>query len=134
MYRFPVDFMNTFQRLVPIGIFAVGLLGGCGTTAMDAESSREVVLQYLGADAAVGTAGPFHKGGKSELGVLAPADRERAAALLDRGAELFLVYAGSQGGANGTPDSNTTGSNVTRVILVQGGKIAGDFRAQSNGG
>jgi hypothetical protein len=130
------SFMTTFQRLVPVGLLIVALLSGCGTTAMDAESTREVVLQYLGADAAVGTAGPFHKGAKSELSVLAPGDRQKAEALLDRGAAMFLVYAGKAAAAaasDNAANSNTTGSNVNRVVFVQGGNIAGDFRAQTAG-
>ena len=112
------------QRFLPIGLLLIiGLLSGCGTTALDSESTREVVLQYLGTDAAVGTAGPFGKGGKKELDVLSASDRQKAESMIDRGAVLFLVYA-----ANGaTTDS---AAPVSRVIMVQGGKVTADFRAE----
>jgi hypothetical protein len=103
------------------------LLAGCGTTAMDSESTREIVLQYLGTDAAVGTAGPFGKGGKKEIDVLSATDRKQVEALIDRGAVLFLVYATTPAAAAG--ESPAPGSNVSRVIVVQGGKVVGDFRA-----
>jgi hypothetical protein len=111
----------------------MALLAGCGTTAMDSESTREIVLQYLGADAAVGTAGPFGKGGKKEIDVLSAADRKQVDDLIDRGAVLFLVYAATTpAGAAG--ESPVPGSNVSRVIVVHGGKVVGDFRVTARAG
>ena len=104
------------QRLLP-GVLILLFLSGCGTSPVNSETTRETVLEYLGAD--VGTAGPFYKGGKQELDILSEADRAKAAALIDHGAALFLVYP-----ANRT--ANSTGS-ANRVVLVQGGKIVGDF-------
>lgn len=112
------------QRFLSIGLFLIiGLFSGCGTTALDSESTREVVLQYLGTDAAVGTAGPFGKGGKKELDVLSASDRQKAEAMIDRGAVLFLVYAANTATAD-------TAAPVSRVIMVQGGKVTADFRAE----
>ncbi|HVU35202.1 MAG TPA: hypothetical protein VHE61_17335 [Opitutaceae bacterium] len=109
--------MHRFLALLVIGSL---LLTGCGTTPTDAESTREVVLQYVGTD--VGTAGPFGKGGKKELTVLTQADRQKADALIDGGASAFTVY--------GTdPNSPDQTSHVTRVVLVQHNKIVGDFKA-----
>jgi hypothetical protein len=108
------------QRFLP-GVLIVIFISGCGTTPVNTETTREVVLQYLGGD--VGTAGPFYKGGKKELDVLSPEDRRQAEALIDQGAALFLVF-----GANQT-QSGASGAN--RVVLVHGGKIVGDFRASA---
>lgn len=117
------------QRNLIIGVLFIALLSGCGTTAMDSESTREVVLQYLGADATVGTAGPFAKSAKREVDVLSAANRRQAEALIDQGAVLFLVY----GQANARPvtnDSTDASPKVGRVILVQGKRVVGDFRAE----
>lgn len=111
------------QRFLPIGLLLIiGLLSGCGTTALDSESTREVVQEYLGTDAAVGTAGPFGKGGKKELDVLSASDRQKADAMIDHGAVLFLVYAANAA----TADS---AAPVGRVIMVQRGKVVADFHA-----
>jgi hypothetical protein len=107
------------QRLLP-GFLILTLLAGCGTSPVASETTREVVLQYLGQ--AVGTAGPFGKGGKKELDVLSPADRQKAEAMIDGGAVVFLVYGGHN--AQGEPQTGTT-----RVILVQNNKVIGDFAA-----
>lgn len=95
---------------------------------MDSESTREVVLQYLGIDAPVGTAGPFAKSAKKELDVLSAADRHQAETLIDHGAVLFLVYANKP--ASPGSEAPAPGTNVSRVILVHGGKVVGDFRAE----
>ncbi len=100
----------------------VVLLSGCGTSPVDSESTREVVLQYLGGD--VGTAGPFGKGGKKELDVLTAADRHQAEQLIDAGASMFLVY-----GANAANPNQAGG--VSRVVLVQHGKIVADLKAEA---
>lgn len=110
------------QRLLTLGCIVIALLSGCGTSPLDTESTREVVLQYLGADAAVGTAGPFSKGGKKEIDVLSPSDRQKVDDLIDRGAVIFLVYAAN----SATADSTAT---VSRVIVVQRGSVVGDFHA-----
>jgi hypothetical protein len=119
-------YLSSMHRHFTLGLLIITLLAGCGTTAMDSESTREIVLQYLGIDAAVGTAGPFGKGGKKEIDVLSAADRKQVEALIDRGAVLFLVYAVTPAAAGESP---APGSNVSRVIVVQGGKVVGDFRA-----
>ncbi len=111
------------QRFLPVGFLIIGLLSGCGTTALDSESTREVVQQYLGVDSAVGTAGPFGKGGKKELDVLSAPDRQKAEGMIDRGAVLFLVYAAN----TATADS---AAPVSQVILVQSGKVVAAFRAE----
>jgi hypothetical protein len=93
-------------------------LNGCGTSPVSSEQTREVVLQYLGTD--VGTAGPFYQGGKKELDILSAGDRQKADALIDQGAALFLIYA-----APGT----TNAGHASRVILVHRGSVVGDFNA-----
>ncbi len=107
------------QRLLP-GIALIILLSGCGTTPINSETTRETVLEYVGTD--VGTAGPFFKGGKKELDILADADRRKAESLIDEGAALFLVYP-----ANRTTDGST--GSASRVVLVRHGKVVGDFAA-----
>lgn len=96
------------------------LLAGCGTSPISTESTRGVVLSYLGGD--VGTAGPFGKGGKRELEVLSPAEQKEGEALIDRGAVLFLVYGGSA-------TQPKTGS-VSRIVFVQNNKVIRDFVVQ----
>jgi hypothetical protein len=106
------------QRFLP-AIFALLLLAGCGTSPIDTESTREIVLQYLGGQ--VGTAGPFAaKAAKREADILGEADRRSAEALIDRGAVVFLVN-GERAGTTG----------ASRVILVQNNKVVGDYRPQS---
>jgi hypothetical protein len=90
------------------------LLAGCNTAPSDPESTREVALQYIGGD--VGTTGPFTRHNQKELEVLSPADRAQAVTVLDRGAQGFAVYEA------GSPAA-------TRIVLVQHGKVVGDFRA-----
>lgn len=111
---------------VGLALLPLLLLGGCGTSPTNSETTREVVLQYLGGD--VGTAGPFGKGGKKELDVLTPADRQAAEALIDRGAAMFLVYGANA--ANAADAQAAAAGGATRVVLVQGGRVVGDFRAQ----
>ena len=101
--------------------FATLLLTACGTSPMGTEAAREVVLQYLGTD--VGTAGPFYKGGKQELGVLSASDREKASTLIDEGAALFLIYPGHAAAR----DANA--GHPTRVVLIHRGTVVGDFPA-----
>lgn len=117
--RFLSCYIPIMQRLLP-GIALIILLSGCGTTPINSETTRETVLEYVGTD--VGTAGPFFKGGKKELDILPDADRRKAEALIDGGAALFLVYP-----ANRTSDAST--GSASRVVLVQHGKIVGDFAA-----
>lgn len=105
------------QRFFP-GLLALVLLAGCGTSPVNTESTRNTVLQYLGGQ--VGTAGPFSRGGKKELDVLSAADRQKVSDLIDRGAVIFLVYGGQQGASKG----------ASRIVVVQGEKIVGDFFAQ----
>jgi hypothetical protein len=95
------------------------LVAGCGTSAIKSETTREVVLQYLGTD--VGTAGPFFKGGKNELGGLSDSDRRQAETLIDQGAAVFLVYSGHRTG-------DTAGTGADRIVLVSKGQVVGDFR------
>lgn len=108
------------HRFLTLLILATLALTGCGTSPMDVESTREVVLQYLGGN--VGTAGPFGRGGKKELAVLSNADRQRAEAQIDNGAAAFLVFGTDPGAVN-------QASHVTRVVMVQRNKIVGDYRA-----
>ena len=108
------------QKLLP-GLLTLLILTGCGTTPVSSESTREVVHAYLGAD--VGTAGPFFKGAKNEIDVLSDADRRQVEALVDRGAAVFLVFAGRGAGAAQT-------GGASRVIVVQDGRVVGDFHAQ----
>jgi hypothetical protein len=90
------------------------LLGGCATSRVDSEKTREIVLNYLGG--AVGTAGPFSSQAKQEFGVLSPKDQQEASALIDRGAVAFLIFeAGS--------------SSAVRIVLVHKERVVGDFRA-----
>lgn len=103
------------KRFLPV-LAATLLLVGCGSTPIGSETAREVVLQYLGTD--VGTAGPFSKTAKNELDVLTPADRQKAASLIDGGAVLFLVYT--------TPTPGET-AKASRVVLVKGKQVVGDF-------
>ncbi|PTX94563.1 hypothetical protein [Opitutus sp. ER46] len=113
--------MITKFRLASV-LVLLPLLSACGTSSMGSEAMRGVVLQYLGSD--VGTVGPFYKGGKKELDVLAVAERSRAESLIDGGAALFLVYSSTLA----TRTRGATGAD--RIILVQHGKIVGDFAAQ----
>lgn len=106
-----------------VGLTIALLLAGCGTTPTGSETTREAVLQYLGTDSDVGTSGPFGKNGLRELDVLSPQDRRAATSLVNRGAVLFVIY-----GHNLT-DPNAT-ATTTRIILVQRGKVVGDFKAQ----
>ena len=97
------------------------LAAGCATPPTTAETEREIVLQHVAAD--VGTAGPFSKQSKRELDILSDKDRIEASGLLDRGAVFFLVFAKA--------DASLSGPNVpkTRVVVVQHGRVVGDFRA-----
>ena len=99
------------KRLVAL---LVVLLGGCASSPVDSERTREVVLNYLGAP--VGTAGPFSNQAKKEFGVLSPKDQSEASALIDRGAVAFLVF---EAGAN----------SAVRIVLVHKDRVVGDFRA-----
>ena len=103
------------KRLLCLSVLA---LAGCASAPTDIEGTREVVLKYLNAD--VGTTGPFSKRNPKDLEVLADGDRAQAHALLDRGAVGFVIFAG--------PRSANTGAE-TRIVLVQAGKVVGDFRA-----
>lgn len=107
------------QRFIIAVLFSI-LLCGCGTSPVDAESTREIVLQYLGGD--VGTAGPFGKGGKKELDVLSDVDRKKAETLIDQGASLFLVF-----GSHVANAAAAAQGGATRVVLVQRGRIVADF-------
>jgi hypothetical protein len=106
-----------------LSVLLLLFLGGCATAPSDAESQREVVLRYL--DANVGTAGPFGRHAKKELDVLSDKDRAEAMALLNRGAVGFLVFETAGTATDGKPSAPTS---APRVILVQHGKVAGDFR------
>ena len=113
----------------PLLLFAlIALSAGCASAPSDAENDREVVLRYLNAD--VGTTGPFNKHAKKELDVLSAPDRASAAALLDRGAAGFVIFAPrtSTGSADGGAAADT--APATRVILVAHGKVVGDFGAE----
>jgi hypothetical protein len=99
-----------------VGLVGVLLLAGCASSPGNSEATREIVLQYLGGDG--GTAGPYGKQAKKEFGILTPADRTAAEALIDRGAVAFIVF---QAGA----------SSATRVVLVQQGRVVADYRAAS---
>lgn len=112
------------QRSLVLLLALSFLLSGCGTNPTDVESTRETVLQYLGGD--VGTAGPFGRGGIKELYVLSPQDQRAATALIKSGAQAFLVY----GGSPGTPDANIRG--VTRIVLVQRGRVVADYHSVPN--
>ena len=114
------------RRLSSLSVFLSLTLAGCGTTPTATESTREIVLQYLGADAAVGTAGPFAKSAKREIGVLSPTDRAQAEALIDKGAVVFLVYAAQP--ASAATEAPSATSTVSRVVLVQRNQVVGDFR------
>lgn len=111
------------QRQFIVTLLPFVLLCGCGTTPTASESTREIVLQYLGGD--VGTAGPFAKGAKNELGSLSPSDRQAAEKLIDQGAVVFLVYGAHAAG--GTTNAAET-SGPSRIVLVQGGRVVGDFQ------
>jgi hypothetical protein len=100
------------------------LLGGCATAPSTAETEREIVLQHVAVD--VGTAGPFSKKAKRELDVLSDKDRVEASMLLDRGAVAFLVYPKTPGSASASTPKKETGP---RVVLVQHGRVVGDFTA-----
>ena len=89
-------------------------LCGCAMSPTASESTREIVLEYIGGN--VGTAGPFSKQGKKELDVLSAKDKSEASALIDRGAVGYLIY---EPAAKGT----------TRIILVLKGKVVADYRA-----
>ena len=98
------------------------LPAGCATAPSTAESQREIVLQHIGIDA--GTAGPFSKGAKRELEILSEKDRIEAAKLVEHGAVTFLVYPKRQGSVR-----NSSPKEGTRVVLVQHGRVVGDFKA-----
>jgi hypothetical protein len=100
------------------------LFAGCASAPTTAETGREVVLQYVGTD--VGTAGPFSKKSNSELAILSDKDRVTASSLLDHGAVAFLVYSK---GANASAVSTPGKAAGTRVILLQHGRVVGDFKA-----
>ena len=103
-------------------VAAVLCLAGCSTGPAVSETERELVLQYVGSDA--GTSGPFSKKTKQELAILGEKDRLEANALLDRGAVAFLVYSKSTG-ASATAKSPAR----TRVVVVQNGRVVGDYLA-----
>ena len=90
------------------------VLGGCVTSRVDSETTREIVLNYVGG--AGGTAGPFSSQAKKEFGVLSPKDQQEASALIDRGAVAFLVFEAGNGTA-------------VRIVLVHKGGVVGDFRS-----
>ena len=98
-----------------LALSSVLLLSACGTPTAGSESTRAILLQYLGGD--VGTVGPFGKGGKKELTVLSDAERAEAEALIDKGAMMFLIYGGSAGGQPG----------VSRVVLMQDKQVVRDY-------
>ena len=95
------------------------VLAGCATGPTTSETEREIVLKYVGVDA--GTTGPFTKKAKHEINILTEKDRAEAASLLDYGAVGFLVFSKTV--------SPSTSRPVTRVILLQHGRIVGDFTA-----
>ncbi len=116
------------MRSFPFIVLFLSLLCSCSTTPGGPEVAREVVLQHIGPG--VGTAGPFNRKDKKELGSLSPQDRSTAITLLDRGALGFLVF----GPDNGTQPAATGAAladmvKVDRILFVQGGKIVGDFSA-----
>jgi hypothetical protein len=78
----------------------------------------------------VGTAGPFSKKSSRELDILSEKDRTAASILLDRGAIAYLVYSKPQNtGSMTAPNSPPNPRPGTRVILLQHGRIVGDFKA-----
>jgi hypothetical protein len=90
------------------------LLGGCVTSRVDSETTREVVLNHVGGS--YGTAGPFSNQAKKEFVVLSPKDQQEASALIDRGAVAFLVFEAGN-------------STAVRIVLVHKGRVVGDFRS-----
>jgi len=114
--------MKRNRRAIWIVAGVLSALGGCANAPTDSETTRETVLQYIGAD--VGTAGPFGKGAKKELTVLSPADRVQATTLVDRGAQAFLIFAPAPAGAGERAEPV-----VSRIVFVQHGRIVGDFHA-----
>ena len=99
-------------------------VAGCASAPSTAETEREVVLQYVAVDA--GTAGPFSRKSKQELDILSDQDRLAATALLDRGAVAFVVYHKNQMPGAASPATRHPG---TRIVLVQHGRVVGDFKA-----
>ena len=97
------------------------LLSGCATAPTTSESEREIVLKYVASD--VGTVGPFTKKEKHEINILSEKDRAGAAALLDHGAVGFVVYPKTSGASSTSTDARPG----TRVILLQHGRVVGDF-------
>jgi hypothetical protein len=93
---------------------------GCAISPDSAESAREIVLTYVGAD--VGTAGPFSKKGLRELDSLSSQDRAEALALFERGALAYVIFSSPQERKPGDPAA------PTRIIFVRSGKVVGDFR------
>jgi hypothetical protein len=91
------------------------LAAGCATSTGTSEERREVVLKYVGHD--VGTSGPFSKKGIRELDVLDDNERKQATALLQGGAQGFLIM-----------EPNPALPN--RIILISGDRVVGDFRAK----
>jgi len=107
-------------RLIPALVTVLLMtLTGCGSSPVSVEQSREVVLQYFGTD--VGTAGPFFKGGKKELDILSAGDRQKAEALIDQGAAMFLIYPGRSAASAAAP------ARASHVVFVQKNAIVGDF-------
>ena len=100
------------------------VVAGCASAPSAAETEREIVLQYVAVDA--GTAGPFSRKSKQELDILSDRDRVAATALLDRGAVAFVVYPKTQISGAAAPASQHAG---TRIVLVQHGRVVGDFKA-----
>ncbi len=88
------------------------ICSGCATAPSDAESTREIVLQYVGRE--VGTSGPFSKQARHELATLSAPDRAAALALMDRGAVGFLIIERNQ-------------ANQNRIVLITKRKVVGDF-------
>jgi hypothetical protein len=95
-------------------------VAGCAMSPDSAESAREIVLTYVGAD--VGTAGPFSKKGLRELDTLSAKDRAEALALFERGAIAYVIFSPPQ---ERKPADTAA---PTRIIFVRSGKVVADFR------
>ena len=116
------------MHLKNYALACVILFAGCASGPGTAETEREIVLQYVGVD--VGTAGPFTKKSSRELDILADKDRSAAAALLNRGAVGFLVYAKTPNVGNTTATNSPPNKQLgPRVILLQHGRVVGDYKA-----
>jgi len=109
----------------PVVAALLALATGCAVGPQGAEQEREVVLQYLGGDAP--TAGPFGRQGKNELAVLSEKDRAAALDLLERGAAGFSIYGRAPAAAANAEGGDA--ARVVRVVLVQHGRVVGDFAA-----